>query len=302
MMKNPKNLWLVWFLQIRGPFLLLAVVLVFVGISVARYQGYSNLFHGILLYLGVIQAHISVNLFNELSDYKTGIDQMTRSTPFSGGSGMMQARLTRYPTVERIAYAGLFLAFLIGLYFCFKITWWIFPFMAAGGFAIRFYTSHLARWMIGEPVAGVMLGSFVVMGVVLALTGKLTFSTVIISIPPGLLTLQLLFLNEFPDAHADESGGRHHWVIHFSKKTCRVIYISILIAIYLILFLLPLFTSAPRLCRIALITVPLACVAAVQVYTYHESPRKLVPALGLNVTIVLVTDFLLGLGFWLASN
>jgi 1,4-dihydroxy-2-naphthoate octaprenyltransferase len=137
MTKNPKNLWLVWFLQIRGPFLLLAVVLVFVGISVARYQGYSNLFHGILLYLGVIQAHISVNLFNELSDYKTGIDQMTRSTPFSGGSGMMQARLTRYPTVERIAYAGLFLAFLIGLYFCFKITWWIFPFMAAGGFAIR---------------------------------------------------------------------------------------------------------------------------------------------------------------------
>jgi 1,4-dihydroxy-2-naphthoate octaprenyltransferase len=299
MTKNPKNLWFVWFLQIRGPFLLLAVVLVFIGISVARYEGYSNPFHGFLLYLGVMLAHISVNLFNELSDYKTGIDQMTQPTPFSGGSGMMQVHLTRYLTVERIAYTGLFFAFLIGLYFCFKITWWIFPLMAAGGFTIRFYTSHLARWMIGEPIAGVTLGSFVVMGVVLALTGKLTFSTVIISIPPGLLTLQLLFLNEFPDADADESGGRHHWVIHFGKKTSGIIYISILIAIYLILFLLPLIASAPGLCRISLITLPFAGVAAVQVYTYHQSPKKLVPALGLNVIIVLVTDFLLGLGFWL---
>jgi 1,4-dihydroxy-2-naphthoate octaprenyltransferase len=302
MAEYSKKPWMIWFLQIRGPFLLLAVVLVFIGISVAHYLGYSNSFHAFLLVLGILLTHVSVNLFNELSDYKTGIDRMTRPTPFSGGSGMLQAHLTQYREVERVAYSGLFIAFVIGLYFCFKITWWIFPFMAAGGLAIRFYTSHLARWMIGEPIAGITLGSFVVMGVVLVLTGKLTFSTVCISVPPGLLTLQLLFLNEFPDAEADESGGRHHWVIHFGRKTSGIIYISILIVIYLNLFLLPSIASAPGLSRIALATLPIAVAAAVQVYIYNGAPEKLVSALGLNVITVLVTDFLLGLGFWLAPN
>lgn len=300
-MKKYKT-WNVWFLQIRGPFLLLAAVLVFIGVSAARYEGYSNGFSAFLLFAGVILTHISVNLFNELSDYHTGIDRMTRPTPFSGGSGMMQSHQTRVQTVKLVAYISLALAFIIGFYFCLTVSWWILALMIGGGLAIRFYTSHLAKWMIGEPIAGITLGSFVIMGVVLSLTGKLPLSMVLVSIPPGLLTLQLLFLNEFPDADADKTGGRYHWVIHFGYKTSAIIYMIIMIIIYVLLCIIPWIASVPGLIRIALATLPVAFTASLIVYKNHGSPEKLVPALGLNVTTVLLTDFLIGLGFWLASK
>ena len=36
--------------------------------------------------------------------------------------------------------------------------------MICGALAVRFYTSHLAKWLIGELVSGLTLGSFVVIG------------------------------------------------------------------------------------------------------------------------------------------
>jgi 1,4-dihydroxy-2-naphthoate octaprenyltransferase len=50
-----------------------------------------------LLLAGVVLAHISVNLFNEYSDYKTGIDFNTHRSPFSGGSGMIVSGKTKSP-------------------------------------------------------------------------------------------------------------------------------------------------------------------------------------------------------------
>ncbi|MBW1809953.1 MAG: prenyltransferase, partial [Deltaproteobacteria bacterium] len=73
----------IWAGQIRAPFLLLAILLVLIAGAVALYDG---VFHGLnfgLAMFGTVLAHIAVNLFNELSDHKTGIDNNTRRTPFS---------------------------------------------------------------------------------------------------------------------------------------------------------------------------------------------------------------------------
>lgn len=44
-----------------------------------------------LALLGALSAYISVNVFNEYIDFKTGLDLVTRRTPFSGGSGTLPA-------------------------------------------------------------------------------------------------------------------------------------------------------------------------------------------------------------------
>ena len=84
--------------------------------------------------------------------------------------------------------------------------------MISGGLAIRFYTPFFAKWLVGELISGLCLGTFVVMGTYMALTGQLNIPTIIISIPPGILTTLLLLLNEFPDADADKMGGRYHLI------------------------------------------------------------------------------------------
>ena len=83
-----------WAMQVRAPFLLLAVLLVAIGGAVAGTTAFSTSARFLLCLIGIVSAHASVNLFNEASDFKTGIDRKTRRTPFSGGSGNLPSRAT----------------------------------------------------------------------------------------------------------------------------------------------------------------------------------------------------------------
>jgi 1,4-dihydroxy-2-naphthoate octaprenyltransferase len=288
-----------WFLQIRGPFLLLSVVLVSIGAAAARSHGFWNPADAVLLAAGVVCAHASVNLFNELSDHQTGIDAGTRRTPFSGGSGLLQAGATSPAAVRNAASLFLTAAAAIGVYFCFHSRWRILGFMAAGGLAARFYTSHLARWAAGECASGLTLGSFVVAGTYYAMTKGLTWEAAYLSVPPGILTFQLLFLNEFPDAEADRAGGRKHLVILLGKKKSAVLYASGMAAVYALIAAAPPAAGAPRPVRMALLTLPIAAASAAIVWKHHDDFNRMATAQGLNVLVVLLTDFLLAAGYWI---
>ncbi|MBN2031141.1 prenyltransferase [bacterium] len=290
-----------WFLQVRGPFLILSVVLVLLGMALAYQSGVIHWMHGTLLMIGVLMTHISVNLFNEYSDFKTKIDTFTHRTPFSGGSGLLQAGNTSPKAVLMTAYIMFFLSAVIGFYFIWVSGWMIAIFMIIGGLSIRFYTSHLAKWLLGEFFAGLALGTFVVLGVYYALTGYLTLNAVLISIPPGILTFLLLFLNEFPDAEADQKGGRHHLVIHFGKKKASRIYIGAMLLVYVIILAAPFICAIPFLVWIALLTSPLAVKSISIVVKHVDDTPQLIPALGMNVGVVILTDLLLAAGYFLSA-
>jgi len=289
----------VWFQQIRGPFLILSIGLVFIGFAAARQAGYTHVLNTALIFTGVVLAHASVNLFNEISDFKTGIDTHTLRTPFSGGSGMMQAKQTSLRSVTVAAYGTLIAAASIGLTLCVKTGWILLPFMLAGGLAIRFYTSHLTRLMIGEMASGLTLGTCVVLGTYAALTGSLSAEIVYISIPPGILTALLLFLNEFPDAEADATGGRRHLVIHFGRAFSSRIYTGSLVIVYALILAAPFLFPFPKTTLLGLLTLPLALKAVSIVRKHHNDTAALIPALGLNVGVVILTDFLIGVGYLL---
>jgi 1,4-dihydroxy-2-naphthoate octaprenyltransferase len=272
-------------------------MLVLIGLAVARHDGFADAKSAWLLLAGVLSAHASANLFNELSDIRTGIDSRTQRTPFSGGSGMMQSGATSPQCVRTTAYGLLVASALIGLYFCFRSGWLILFFMVCGGAAVRFYTSVLSRWLLGEIASGLTLGTFVVLGVYFALARTISPEAVFISIPPGILTSLLLFLNEFPDADADKSGGRHHVVITLGKSKSAVVYAVGMMAVYGCLFAAPWVVRAPKILWIALATSPLAFMAVGLSIRHHHDFKKMVMAQGLNTLVVIVTDLLIVLAY-----
>lgn len=296
---SKKYLFGVWFQQIRGPFLILSIALALIGIATAHWHGFGNIWHSLLLTAGVALAHVSVNLFNEISDYKSKIDDNTARTPFSGGSGMLQSGRTTVGRVTWVAYFALLAAGAIGLYFCLVSGWLILFFMACGALAVRFYTSHLAKWLIGELVSGLTLGSFVVIGAHYALTSFMTLDIIYISIVPGILTALLLFLNEFPDAEADRLGGRRHLVIFFGKKTSAVIYACAVLLLFVLIAAGPFIENIPYTVLITLATLPLGVAAVFLTLKHYDDPVRLVPAQGLNVALVILTDLLLALAYFL---
>ncbi len=291
-----------WAAQIRAPFLLLAVMLVLIGGAAAYHDGVFDGMYFAVAMIGTLLAHASVNLWNELSDYRTRIDEHTLRTPFSGGSGNLQAGLTSPGGVRAAAIGTLLGALACGVYLTLVSGPVLLVFIVAGGVATVFYTSHLARFAVGELAAGTCLGSFVVLGTYFCMAGGLSWQVIWLSIPPGILTALLLLLNEFPDAEADREGGRRHLVILLGRRRAAFLYTGGLVAVYAVVGAGAALGWFPTAVLLAFLTLPLAARAAWGALRDGTSDNlsRLVPAQAANVGVVLVTDLLLAVGFFIA--
>jgi 1,4-dihydroxy-2-naphthoate octaprenyltransferase len=302
-----------WLAEMRAPFLLLAVLLVAIGLAFGwKYHPEGTAFnplHAILLLIGVVSSHISVNLFNEYSDNKTGIDHHTQRTPFSGGSGILSTGKLSAKSVRRMAFFTLFLSGSIGLYFGLTVHWFILLLSVIGAFSIVFYTTLLAKIKLGELFAGLTLGTFVVLGSYVVMTAQPGMAitelfpkdVLLISIPPGILTSLLLLINEFPDVEADKRGGRNHLVIWLGHKKAALVYGAGMIATFGVIIGAALFNIVSPWFMVALIPLPFAFKATMGAIKHGNDTPKLVPALGMNVITVLGTDMLIAVAVLLET-
>jgi len=81
------------FLETRPQYLLLSVLLVILGGSLAEYYGTFVWDRFWLCLIGLVLLHISTNVLNDYFDYASGIDLETLCTPFNGGSGLLRQGL-----------------------------------------------------------------------------------------------------------------------------------------------------------------------------------------------------------------
>lgn len=309
-MQEPNKI-VVWLNQIRANFLILAVLLVVLGTALAfKYVPEDKViswFDIALIIIGSVMAHASVNLFNEYSDNQTGIDKNTNRTPFSGGSGMMKSGFTKPKAVLIAAIGSLLFAGAIGVYFGMMAHWSVFVIMLIGAFSIVGYTPLLTKLSLGELFSGLTLGTLVVIGTYIALTAEqgqplsdlLPLEVIMISIPPGILTALLLFLNQFPDIEADRQGGRKHLVIKLGLHKAAFVYIIGVVATFLIILVLPLIGISSFWLYLGLLPLPFVIKAANSALHYNGNFDTLIPALGANVVTVLLTDALLAASVFL---
>ena len=296
----------VWFLETRPQFLLLSVVLAFLGTSIAWYDGYFHLGYALLAFLGLLLCHISVNVLNDYFDYRSGIDLEVKRTPFSGGSGILPAALLKPGQVLWFGLVSLLVAVPIGIYFVIARGWQLLPLLVVGAVCALIYTPVLTRLRWPEWAPGVGLGALPVLGVYFVQTAAYTLPAVVASIPSGILVHNLLLLNEFPDVEADKKAGRKTLPIVMGKSKAWVVYsvLTILVYLWIIGWVVAELTGVvakgiPPYCLIALLTLPLA-IKAIQGARKHDEMSQLVPAMANNVLVVLLTQLLLGIGYILA--
>jgi len=285
----------------RLPFVILAPACVLVGLGSAYLQtGHINWFYFVLALIAAVSAHISVNAFNEYFDYKTEVDSRTQRTPFSGGSGTLQA----HPELEKatliLSWTTLAIVGVIGLYFMSVWGWKALPIGILGLILLYGYTA----WMVYQPVLcllapGLGFGPLMVLSVHFALTGTFTWQVFVASLVPFFLVSNLLLLNQFPDVEADRSAGRKHFPILLGRTASGYIYIAFLVATYLVVILGVLFGFLPRFSLLALLTIVFAIQIVRNVLTNSENIPALIPAMGQNVLVNLLTPVLLAIGLFI---
>jgi 1,4-dihydroxy-2-naphthoate octaprenyltransferase len=282
----------------RANFLLLTVVIVAAGLSASLYaHGVFNPFEALLVLIGALLTHMAVNVFNNYFDYRSKIDTRTTKTPFSGGVNILVEGKMKPSTALGVGSLCLIGAAVIGAYFLMHSFYPLFPILLYGLVAICLYTPVLARApALSEIVAGTGFG-FMGLGAYVAQARVVDAAGIAVFVPVSILVGLLLFLNEFPDVEADRAAGRRHVVILFGRRTSAWIYVVFLAATYMSVLLSVAVTAAPMAVLVSLITMPIGYKAMRIVLKNYDRVPELVPALGLNVTVIISTIALLAVGF-----
>jgi 1,4-dihydroxy-2-naphthoate octaprenyltransferase len=287
----------------KVPFLILTPMCIVVGISTAMWSGAGiDILSVVLIVIGAVCAHISVNALNEYCDFKSGLDFRTERTPFSGGSGALQERPDKAGWALATGVISLVLCFAIGMYFVFTVGVLLLPLGLLGIALIVFYT----QWITKKPIVcliapGLAFGPLMVLGTHFVLTGSYSLTALLASLIPGFLVSDLLLLNQFPDVEADRTVGRRHLPILLGRRNVARIYILFLAASYFPLFLGYALGVFPVHVFFALATTVIAVQTSRGVLRYSEEMKSLVPYLGKNVIIDLATPALFAIGLMIAS-
>ncbi|MFO1418350.1 MAG: prenyltransferase [Methylotetracoccus sp.] len=285
----------------RLPFLILTPVCVFLGMSTA-FAATRVLHWGdvVLVLVGAVAAHISVNTFNEHADFRSGLDARTSKTPFSGGSGALVDDPEGANKVLWVAMGSLLLTIAVGLRFVLGNPLPILPLGLIGVVIILTYTRWLNRWPWLCLIApGLGFGPLMVAGTHVALAGHYSTASVVVSLVPFFLVNNLLLLNQYPDVAADRSIGRCHVPIAYGLLTATKVYGAFALAACAVIVFGVVTDSLPAATLAGLIPISGAFVVFAGALKHAASVERLLPYMALNVLVSILTPAVLGLGFFI---
>lgn len=291
-----------FFGPMRLPFVVLTPACAALGIAAAQWHsGNLSGLYILLALLGALAAHISVNALNEYFDFKSGLDFITRKTPFSGGSGVLPANPGKAGVALGIGLAAMLITALVGAFFLSARGVALLPLGLLGLLLVATYTVWVTRnpWLC-LLAPGLGFGSLMVMGTFFVLAGNYSWTAFFASLLPFFLVNNLLLLNQFPDMEADRSVGRRNLPIVSGRQRAAWVYASFLLAAYLSLAAGVALGYLPGLTLLGLLTVPLAAKAALNAVQNPDDLQKLMPSLGLNVLVTILTPLLVAAGFLFA--
>lgn len=287
----------------RVPFLPLSLLCGLLPIALAEWQGVEYRWQdAILLLSAALAGHVAVNALNEYADFRSGLDAMTRRTPFSGGSGTLPAMPAGASLALGLGALCLLSTVVIGLHFVALRGGALFWPGLLGVALVVGYTPWINRMPLLCLLApGLGFGMVITGGGYLALSGQFTLASLLLSLVMCGLVSGLLLLNQWPDQAADAAAGRSHWLLRYGPASA----LRVLLGLWLLSVAALLVGIAgqwlPSEAAVALLPV-LFCPRIYQrVKQAGEDADALLPALGQNVALTLLTPALLAAALFFAK-
>ncbi|MBN1378365.1 MAG: prenyltransferase [Gammaproteobacteria bacterium] len=288
---------------IRAPFLLLTPACISLGAATAHSTNEPVMWsHFVIALIAGLTAHMCVNALNEYLDFRSGLDLKTTKTDFSGGSGTLVRYPEYAPATLLIGVASMIVTVFCGLFLLLTSGPGLLPLGLLGVLIAATYTPWLNRNALLCLIApGIAFGPIMVIGTHYALTATFSTMAIWVSLVPFFLVSNLLLLNQFPDVEADRNVGRLHLPIRVGRRTSSFVFGAFLLLAYAAILLAVLLKAFPLWALLGTATLPIALVVYIRVRNNSEVVEQLVPAMGLNVLLVLTTPLFLGAGIWLGS-
>lgn len=252
------------------------------------------IFHTILIFLAVVSAQIIANLWNELKDFKSGLDAGQKI----GNAGSLTRGAVTPKLISTMIKVLMIVPIIIGLYLSATITWWYIPagiicilisFLYSGG------PKPISRTPFGEISSGIAMGFAIVLITGFAWTRELSLAFLIPALPATLLVGSIMLTNNIRDIRNDEKHGRRTLAIvlgrdrAISLMSITYIFNFFWIGAWIYLKVLPI----PAL--LALIAI-IPAFKTINIFYTHVDEIKLDKAMGTTAGAAMLYQLLLSIG------
>lgn len=252
------------------------------------------IFHTILIFLAVVSAQIIANLWNELKDFKSGLDAGQKI----GNAGSLTRGAVTPKLISTMIKILMIVPIIIGLYLSSTITWWYIPtgiicilisFLYSGG------PKPISRTPFGEISSGIAMGFAIVLITGYAWTRELSLAFLIPALPATLLVGSIMLTNNIRDIRNDEKHGRRTLPIilgrdrAISLMSIAYIFNFIWIGAWIYLKVLPI----PALLTLIAI---IPAFKTIKTFYTQVDEIKLDKAMGTTAGAAILYQLLLGIG------
>lgn len=288
---------------IRAPFFTATATSAILGTAIAWHDGYLNPWHFLLAFVGVVCANAGINTANDYYDHLSTDDDVNQElTPFSGGSRVIQEGVVPPRRMLLLSLIFFTLTVIIGLYLTWACGWPVLAIGLVAMFISFFYDAPPIKLAyrghgLGELTTGLAAGPLAVCGAYYVQAQTITWPVVWASLPIGILTALILYINEFPDYVADKTAGKHTLVVVLGKKRAVPGFIVLLLITYALIVVGALAGVMPYVALIALLSLPLAYQAVQGLRRHYDQTPRLIPAQATTIKLHLLTAVLLSASY-----
>lgn len=283
----------------RPAFLSASALAAVLGLAAAAYDGVGlDPVTAVLTVLGAVVIHAGVNVLNDYYDALGGSDEVNpdRIFPFTGGSRFIQNGVLSPRRMARLGWGLLALGAGIGLGLVTVAGPGLVAIGLAGlvlGWAYSARRVDLVGRGLGELAVAVGFGVLIPMGADWVQRGGFAWTPLAAGLPFGLLTLNLLFVNQFPDRHADAAAGKRHWVVRLGPRRARWLYGPAALGAYAGLAAAVAAGALPAPALAALLPAWLSLRAWSRLLQFAETPAFLEPAIRRSISAMAAFGLLL---------
>lgn len=284
----------VWIEAARPKTLTAAVSPVLVGTSAAEnFIGWR--FVAALFVALVLQ--VAVNLANDLSDARRGVDTEARVGPRRVvAAGLLSPTSVKLAIVVLLIAAGT-----VGALLAIAVGPELYVVGIASGLAALAYSGGPAPYAskgLGEIFVFIFFGLVATAGSAYVQDETLTQIAYTSAIPVGLLAVAILVVNNLRDIDSDAAAGKRTLSVRIGADRSRRLYQALIVLAFLYTGIVAA-VDGSALPLLALVAVPLA-VRPVTLTMHGREPAELIAALGGTARLQLSYSVLLAVGLWVS--
>ena len=261
-----------WLISTRAAVLIMTFVSASIAGILAFGAGQFNLLYYVLLVIGLVFAHATNNLLNDLTDYERGVDRDNYFRTQYGPQALQQGLMTKRELLTYAAVTGL-IAMAAGAYLVAVHGWLALALLGAGAVFVLFYTWPLKYIGLGEIAVIIVWGPLMIGGGYFVITGQWDWNAALAGLPYALGPTTVIFGKHIDKLKEDKAKGVRTLPVIIGETAGRYAIMTMMALQYLLVIALVIsgfFTPAMLLVLLALIPSP-------RVWRMLAQPRPTTP-------------------------